>query len=299
MTEKNRREGMTTLTMAQLQTLAAKVQTAQRRVDKARNAVALDKQARASSFLARLKDLFTTTEPEARLHDAEKRLTGILAEGQAAALKWVLETAKGRLMLSSTDSKRHAELRQQSDRETARLAQVTGWLSLARSATDNLVHARDKCRSASSTELLDLVSTSKVLAAASSMETSSAAQAVEDAAKAVGALIRSLPKRAESQAIELPDDLLDLIVDLAFAPSLDLLSLFNMCKLDDAARKCQESIDKLQPLLARLSNLSRAAQARVDQRKLAVQRIEVPYIEAAAAVVPNVLKAPVRCGLFA
>lgn len=280
-----------------LHELAAQVQAAQRRVETARNILARDKQARASSLMARLVDALTTTQSETVLNDAEARLAAAMKKGRTAACVWIIDTARQRLAEKPAEAGRYQEQARKLERVQRRAGQMRRWLELAREADRRLSAARSACESASTTELLDFVSTNKVISALSYMDTSSAADAIRNAGRAVQALAEALPKRAGQAEIDQPDDLLDLLVDLAFDPGFDVLSLFNMGRLDDAARQCGKAADKLRPLLERLRQLVDDAQAKVEQERAALRDIEAPYLEAAAAQVPDILRMPTPASL--
>ena len=270
-----------------LHELAAKVRAAQRHVETARTAVATDKQERAGSLRARLVDALTTTQPEAALADAEAGLAAATKKGKEAARAWIIGTARQSLAQKNAESAQHQEQAQKLERVKSRAAQVRRWLKLAREADSHLSAARSACSSASTTELLDFVSTNKAVSALSYMDTSSAADAVKSAGRAVQALAEALPKRAEHAEICEPDDLLDLVVDLAFDPGFDVLSLFNMSRLDDAARQCGQAANKLRPLLERLRKLADDAQAKADQERAALRGIKAPYLRDAEVAGSN------------
>lgn len=276
--------------------LAAQVQAAQRHADTARRVVEADKQGRAGSLMARLVDALTTTQPEAVLNDAEARLAAATDKGKKAAHAWIIATAGQRLADQPTDAGRHREQTQRLERVLSRARQVQQWLELAQAADSQLSVAHRACESASTTELLDLVSKNKAISALSYMDTSSASDAVKRAGRAVKELAEALPKRAEQAEIEQPDDLLDLVVDLAFDPGFDVLSWLNMGRLDDAAHQCRQAAEKLRPLLNRLHKLAGEAQARAEQERATLRSIEAPYLEAAAAEVPDVLRVPTPAG---
>lgn len=275
---------------------ATEVRTAQRHVDAARSLVANDKQARASSLAARLADAFFTTQPEAVLNDAEARLATATENGRAAAHAWIVDTARQGLADQPADAERHREQGQRLERVQGRAQRTQRWLKLAQVASSRLSAAQDACESASTSELLDMVTTSKAISTLSWIDTSDAADAIKSAGQAVKALTDALPKRADQSALDLPDDFLDFVVDLVFDPGFDVLSWFNMQRLDDAATQCKQAASKLRPLLDRLGGLSADSEGKVEQEVAALRHIETPYLEAAAAQVPDVLRVPTPTG---
>lgn len=273
-----------------IQDLATQVQASQRRVATARSAVEADKALRAGSWRARLVDMLTTTPAEAELNDAEAQLKEHFKVGTHAAQEWIIAIARQRLSEQPKEAELHRMQKRRVEHVTRRAGQVKEWLELTSTAASQLNAARSACESASTTELLDAFSKSKAISALSYMDTSSASDAVKRARVAVKALADALPKRTENGDIDQPDDLLDLVMDLAFDPGVDLLSWFNMGRLDDAARQCREAAAKLRPLLGQLSRLTGEAQAKVEEERAKLSAIEAPYLDAAANEVPEVLR---------
>lgn len=85
--------------------------------------------------------------------------------------------------------------------------------------------------------------------------------------------------------------------DLAIAPAFDIFSFFNMQSLDKAASQCREASKKLAPLLSRLQNLHDETAARVTTEQAALHAIEAPYLHAAAALVPPIIRVQVPTSL--
>lgn len=290
---------MESISISTLQELADKVQAAQRQVDAARTAVEDDKCIRSGSVLARIADFFIRTRPEQSLDDCEARLASLTYQGKNAARAWIIATAGQRLAEQSADAIRHRDQTQRLDHALNRAGQVNGWLALAEAAHGQLWAAHRACKSASTSELLDAMSSNKGIAALSYLDTSSAANAVTRARLAVEALVSALPKQAEPVEIQQPGDMLDLAVDLVFDPGFDVLSYFNMFRLDDSANKCALAAGTLQPLLNRLRNMSSDVAAKAEQQRNALRSIQTPYLQAAAGDVPDLLRVeiPADCVL--
>ncbi|MFT0701324.1 hypothetical protein [Citrobacter meridianamericanus] len=269
-----------------IQEWADKIAAASRNLDTARQALQRDKQQRETSLRAKFVDWLTTTPAEQAVEDARVQLAQVQGEARKFAEQWIVIKARAQLLASPADAQRHsAQLRRA---ETARNRQnrVRPLLRLAETARHRLDEAADACGSASNVELLDLVTTNKAVSLMSSVSTSSAGDAVRRAGEALKALSDALPKRSEATALDVPGDLLDLVVDLTFAPAIDLLSWFNMGRLNDAERQCREARRKLAPLLERLRKLDDDTAARVAAEAEALRAIETPHLQAVAALVP-------------
>lgn len=279
-----------------LHDLAAEVRAALEAVTQARTALAGDKLQRSGSLVARLVDVLTTTPPEKVLVEAEGRLGTAREAGWSAARAWILATATARLAAQPAEAQRHREQTLRLARAQRRAGHAQRWHRLARDAEDGLSAARQACSSACDSEYLDLLTTSKTISAVSALATSKARDAIGRARRAVQALSDAFPKRSAQPDIEQPDDLLDLVIDLSFEWSFDVGSLFNIDKLDTAAIQCEQAADRLRPLVVRLARLAVDTKARAEQDAAALRAIEAPFIEAAAAEVPELLRVPVPAG---
>lgn len=250
--------------------------------------VRTDKEARKRSFWARIADLLLQSEAEKTEEQAAAELAHVQAQARTFAGQWVVSTAKAALAGCEGDYARYLTQRERVATATKRHNQIDKWRGLAQDAYTQLLRAADDCSSASTTEMIDLFSSNKAVSAISSISTSSAADSVRSrATRALQALSEALPKRASSESFAEPDDLFDLLVDLAIAPSLDIFSWINMGKLDDAADQCRKAAEKVESTLNKLNeSVSRAAANReAEQQQLS--QIAAPYIQAAAKQVPS------------
>lgn len=280
-----------------LDDLAAKVQSAADSVQRARAALATDKQQRTGSLVARLVDALTSTAPEKVLIEAEASLGVARERGWAAARAWIVATATRRLFAQPAEAQRHREQTLRLARVRRRAEHAQRWQRLAREAEDSLSSARDACSSASDAETLDLFTKSKAVSVLSSLDTADASAAINRARRAVQALAQALPKRTEQPDIERPDDLLDLVVDLTTDLPFDLTSLFAIDALDTAEIQCTRAAEQLRPLGLRLARLAADTKAKAEQEAAALHGIEAPYLQAAAAEVPALLRVPAPAGL--
>lgn len=252
-----------------------------------------DKARRQHSLLARLYDWVFPTRAERQEASAASILEAAKAKGQRAASDWIRSTALHCLNENGADSCRRTALLSRIGDLRQRQGQAAAWLELSQDAIRKLSAAASDCESASSTELIDLVTTNKTISLLSSLETSSAADSVRSANAAVRALSKALPKRGSASEVEEPSDFLDLAIDIAIEPSFDVLSWLNMGKLDEAANECRRLAEQLSPNHERLELLGKESQARLDDAICVLSTIELPYLTAAAEHVPALIKCAV------
>ncbi|WP_121498372.1 hypothetical protein [Pseudomonas aeruginosa] len=271
----------------ELHTWSEKLHTASIALSKAQHDVRVDKDARKPSLWARIVDYLFQTRAEKSEENAAAELANVQAQARAFASRWIVSAAKASLANAEADYARYLAQRERVATATKRHVQVENWRGLAQDAHTLLISAADDCSSASTTEMIDLFSSNKGVSVISSISTSSAADSVRKANRALQALSEALPKRASSESFALPDDFFDLLVDLAIAPSFDFLSWINMGKLDDAEDQCRKAAGKVEATLSKLNlSVARAAELReAEQQKLC--QIAAPYIQAAARLVPS------------
>lgn len=244
-----------------------------------------DKLRRKGSFWAKLRDWLGTTPAEAEVMQVQTLLAEVKERGRAAACRWMLSEARA-LLDAAGEGDSYAVQKRRLECAQARAERVRRWRDLACTAKWRVSEAQEACSSASSMEMFDLLSKSKMISAVSSFSTSAAADALREADRALKSLSEALPKQQREDALGEVDDAIDLIVDLAIAPGLDVLSWFNMGKLNDAAEKCAEVQDQLRTLLKRLDDVENQVRSRVEQEADALHEIARPFLAQAAAKVP-------------
>lgn len=271
----------------ELHAWSEKLRTASDSLSNAQQNVRTDKEARKRSVWARIADLLLQSKAEKTEEKAAAELAHVQAQAMTFAGQWVVSTAKAALVGCEGDYARYITQRERVSTATKRHNQIDKWRGLAQDAHNQLLRAADDCSSASTTEMIDLFSSNKAVSVISSISTSSAADSVRRATRALQALSEALPERASSESLAEPDDFLDLLVDLAIAPPLDIFSWINMGKLDDAADQCRKAAEKVEATLNKLNEsvLRAAAQRETEQQQLS--QIAAPYIQAAAKQVPS------------
>lgn len=248
--------------------------------------VEADKRLRRNSGLrARLVDLFTETPVEHELAVRSEAYRLVKARIHQELSLWFRNETM-RLVQSSPVAGEHSRTEASLVTLESRLAKARKWVDLARDASDALEHAQDQCESASNTEMLDMVTSSKAISLVSSMDTSSARIAVSDAQNAVKSLKEALPTRTQQSEISVPDDLVDLTLDFVFAPTIDFLSFMNMNSLDSAASKCDEIRRAIEPLSARLDVLVTNLREKKSETLKLLSYIEAPFMEQIKVRIP-------------
>lgn len=271
----------------ELHAWSEKLHAASLALSEAQQEVRVDKDARNPSLWARVVDYLFQTKAEKSEERAAAELAHVQAQARAFAGRWIVATAKASLANDEGDHSRYLAQRERVATASKRHNQIDKWRGLAQEAHSLLISAADDCSSASTTEMIDLFSSNKAISVISSISTSSAADSVRRATRALQALSEALPKRANSESIAEPDDFLDLLVDLAIAPPLDIFSWINMGKLDDAAVQCRKAAEKVEVTLNKLNDsVSRAAAQRQDEQQQ-LSQIAAPHIQAAAKQVPS------------
>ncbi|WP_427121422.1 hypothetical protein [Pseudomonas aeruginosa] len=256
-------------------------------LSEAQQEVRFDKESRSPSLWARIVDFLLQTKAEKSEEQAAAELANVQAQAQAFAGRWIVATAKASIANDDADYARYITQRERVAKAIKRHIKIDKWRQLAQDAHSQLLSAADDCSSASTTEMIDLFSSNKAVSVISSISTSSAADSVRRATRALQALSEALPKRATSESIAEPDDFLDLLVDLAIAPPLDIFSWINMGKLDDAADQCRKAAEKVEATLNKLNESSASAAAHREAEQQQLSQIAAPYILAAAKQVPS------------
>ena len=271
----------------ELHAWSEKLHAASLALSEAQHEVRIDKESRTPSLWARIVDYLFQTKAEKSEEQAAAELANVQAQAQAFAARWIVATAKASLANDEPVYARYLAQRGQVSTAIKRHIKIDKWRGLAQDAHSQLIGAADECSSASTTEMIDLFSSNKAVSVISSISTSSAADSVRRATRALQALSEALPKRATSESIAEPDDFLDLLVDLAIAPPLDIFSWINMGKLDDAADQCRKAAEQVEATLNKLNESSARAAAQREAEQQQLNQIAAPYILAAAKQVPS------------
>ncbi|EBX6017808.1 hypothetical protein EVG59_07025 [Salmonella enterica subsp. enterica serovar Dortmund] len=274
-----------------LQKWANKIAAASHALEVAEQVLKQDKAQRQSSMRGLFVDWLTTTPAERGVEDKRYILERLTKEGREAASQWVLNTTRT-LLRESPDAIRYEEhqRRLHTGREWANRFQ--NLLILAESAQYQLQNAESACSSASTVELLDLLSKNKGISVWSHIEASNAKTAIEDAATAIKKLSEAMPGSMPVTGLDKPDDLLDLFVDLTISPTLDVLSWFNMETLTNIKNQCHHAMNNLYLLLSQLNKSKAEVRNYLDAEERVLRAIETPYLDAAMAQVPVVIRCP-------
>lgn len=259
----------------------------------ARKVRELDKARRKASWLLQLVDAATYTHQEEALNHAAGRYKLIQQHAQDRARSHVQARLRSLVASAATDvaEERHLALAEihKCTREAER---ASTWAELALEAGSAMLAAERQCRSASTTELVDLFSKSKAIAAWSTLDTQAASEAVARANRAARALQRTLPDRETLllASVPVPCDVFDLILDFSLSPTLDIMSLFTMSALGDAATRCRRAAEKLHEFADRAASLAATASAAAQRANATKEAVEAPFLSTARNEVPNRLR---------
>lgn len=275
---------------AELQTLAQQVREAFTALDQAKASVRADEAQRKHSWTLRIASWLFGTQAKRAVEQVEKNAVSLHTDAMQTSRNWVVQQARLSIEADSTTAAKHAEQLNRSLVANARSDQARQLLALADSAHSKLIYAADACASAHTTEAFDLFTKNKAISVLSSLQTSSASDAIKDAQKALDRLSSEVPEHRTEERLLLPSDLFDLIVDLAIAPGFDVLSWINMGKLSEAEDKCRQAADRLKEVQRALKShaLELAGVARIEVATL--RSIEMPFIMAAYEEVPEPIR---------
>ena len=258
-------------------------------LQRARANLESDKAARRGSLLASLVDALSRTVPEEAHAVAQARLQSATAAAKPAVVSWVVARAQQSLRQASHDSEIYDSHERRRASTLEQLTEVRRLSELARTAYSRLSDAQSACSSASSTEVLDAFTDSKMVSMMSSAATSSASSAIKAAQSAVQALEEGIQKANLRSPIDQPSDMLDTILDFALPGAIDFTSFLNASRLDRCEEQCVEAKRKIRPI--KEAYASRVAQLEADkvQAEADMRRIEVRHITATTAALPETL----------
>ena len=254
-------------------------------LQRARANLESDKAARKGSLLASLVDALSRTVPEEAHAVAQARLQSATAAAKPAVVSWVVARAQQSLRQSSRDSEIYDSHERRRASTLEQLTEVRRLSELARTAYSRLSDAQSACSSASSTEVLDAFTDSKMVSMMSSAATSSASSAI----KAAQSAVQAIQKANLRSPIDQPSDMLDTILDFALPGAIDFTSFLNASRLDRCEEQCVEAKRKIRPI--KEAYASRVAQLEADkvQAEADMRRIEVRHITATTAAQPETL----------
>lgn len=259
---------------------SAALEAAERGVASAKANLASDKARRRDEGIwAQAIDFFTSTQAEEALQNAES----VLAQHKRQCEAWVRSWHAGRvdaLIAQDEDAAQSlSQLRERANSLERVTSQANKLLSLANEAVGSLDRAASACSSASSSELLDAMTSNKAISMMSTFDSSNAKSALERARQAVRRLKEALPTSANVVQGEMSDvdDTLDLIIDFAFDLPLDITSFLQMGSLDRAQQQCKDIEAKITPISAKLREQHAKARAESEDAKVKLATFIQPY----------------------
>jgi hypothetical protein len=277
--------------MIDLKDVALRFDLAQAQLSARELAVAEDKAGRQGSLVGRLADFLFDTAAEKAADAARVKADDLRMEAIEAVGEVVVADAMRSLSTDPDAMRRRAaqveRLRAARDGER----QALRIIALAETARDAFDDAAEACSSASSMELMDAFTTNKGISAMSSMSNSSARSSVEDAKEALSNLRNVVSSASEVNGrVDVPDDLLDLVLDFALDLPFDFLSWSNKSKLDAAEKQCEEAKGSIESLIEKLRYSLERVRKTCEREDEALEALDRPYIERSAEAVPASLR---------
>lgn len=277
------------ITATELQELSRQVENANIARALAVKELVKETRDRQFSLWALFIGLFRETPARKKLNECELHLNLLLPKCRSIFLQYVVMSSLEEIS-KSPDCEIYQHLVNCWKEAQIKYNESGRRLKLAENARELLKTAKDECNSASTTEFLDMVTTSKAISILSAIDTSSASSSLKRAMGALKRLADEMPARQSPIDSNLPDDMLDLFVDLTINPVIDILSWLNIEKLDNAEVQCSKALKKLQTLLGQLGAehdlRTKDYQSQLDTLK----RIEQPYIKKVMRHIPENMK---------
>lgn len=274
----------------ELQTMASKVADAVTALVNARTAAQENKARRQHSLIFRLYDRLFPTHTERLEASAESALETAKADGQRVASDWITATALHYLNENGSDRHRRAEQLSEISKLQQHIALTADLLKLSQNAMQHLTNAAYDCNLAWAAELVDLFNKNKTISLDSKIKNSIAAASVRSANASVCALLEALQNHRSATMEAEPGDALELAVDIALEPGIDMLSWVNMPTVQEAAVECRRIAARLALSHDRFERLTKDSHTRLGQATEVLRKIELPYLAAAAEHVPTLIK---------
>ncbi len=274
----------------ELQTMATKVADAVTSLVNARTASQENKARRQHSLIFRLYYWLFPLHTERLEASAESALETAKADGQRVASDWIKATALHYLNQNGSDRHRRAEQLSEISKLQQHIGLTADLLQLSQSAMQHLTNAAYDCDLAWAAELVDLFNKNKTISLDSRIKNSIAAASVRSANASVRAFLEALQNHRSATMEAEPGDALELAVDIAFDPGIDVLSWINMPTVQEAAVECRRIAARLALSHDRFERLTKDSHTRLGHATEVLRKIELPYLAAAAEHVPTLIK---------
>lgn len=276
--------------LEEIRAKAAWVEALQHQILRVRDAVHAGHARRSVSIMARLACMLSKNSGEQLIDQLHAQLRITIDGGTERAREWL----DGMLAdVLDRDPAIQAQISQLEDKVAAVSAQyerLDHWKALTEDASCALLSARSACSSARGTEVWDVLSTSKLASFASSATSWSASSEVREAERALQRLEEALKSGRGTKLADYWGDWPDLAVDLVSAPSLDVLSLLNLSRLNDVVRVLEKAQDRVMTLAMELDRMAHQVDRVLDDLKEELDSIGKPYRDALLEMIPPVFR---------
>lgn len=237
----------------------------------------------------RMADSFIVTQDEESRDHAERTIGSCDRQLATSVPGWVVAEAFRTLAADPTSAEDNRKAMEAHAPSRRILEAATSLHGMAAKAESDLEEAISALSSASTMEVMDAVSSNKAIAMMSHSQNQAASDAVETAQRSVDAL------KAETDRVGADlsgiDDTLDLILDLAFDGVFDFMSFVNIGRIDAARRQCEQALAAVRQERLRLHGLMQRAQDDERPFREAVDATTSPHLAAAAARLPEDVRA--------
>lgn len=242
------------------------------------------------SWWARISDAVFVPDSQKRLRAAEHAYAAAEARVRSELKRWVgAATLKALHADTSANTKHQALLARRAEAE-ARQGRLSNFLSEAGKVCRLLETAVSDCEAAATSEVFDMLSSSKAIALMSSMHTGDAKDSVQAAQAGLRKFVESWPKRGAGLDAPELDDTLDFVLDMA-GVSVDVLSFFNMQTLDNAVDACKAALKQVQQQVQPVAAAGDKLNGRIQQLDVELLHLRQPFFHRVLAELPPPLKA--------
>lgn len=277
------------MTNISLQTIEEKLLQAQQKLKLAENAVEVDKASR-TGFFSQLVDFVIDTKAEKEHKQEQEKFEAVAAECKAQTLAWIDQKTVELINTSPSDNAIWSDLRDRRQNLETILAPISKTEEQGRSALIALDDAAVKCNTAWWSEMGDALSSNKLMSFASSMDTSSAKNAVHHAYGLTQTFQQSINEQKTQAGNHFNLELADLFIDMTFAPVIDFVSMANMNKLDAAERECKEQYNRLVEPYKAIKEKCNALGTDISELSKQMHAVEQKYRPLAEVGVPSALR---------
>lgn len=242
------------------------------------------------SWWALVRDAVFVQASQKRLRAAEQAYAAAEAGVRSDLTQWIGAATVQALHADTSANTKQQDLLARRAEAEARHGRLGNFLSEANKVCRLLETAISDCEAASTSEVFDMLSSSKAIALMSSMHTGDAKDSVQAAQAGLRKFVESWPKRGAGLDAPELDDTLDFVLDMA-GVSVDVLSFFNIQALDDAADACKSALKQVKQQVQPVAAASDKLKGRIQQLNVELLHLRQPFFQRVLAELPPPLKA--------